>query len=487
MLFNSIDFIFFLFLLALITWKLPSRFRWILLLISSYFLYASWNIISLFSILYCSLLNYFLANIINNSKSHQSRKRYLIADIILSLLPLFLIKYLGFFLNLFKSISFLHIQYSHESINWILPIGISFYTFQNLSYTIDVYRRNIPLEKNIGHYLLYASFFPLQLSGPIERASNLLTQLKSKIHIDLETIFSGCKLMLWGYFKKLVIADSLAITVDPIFDNPLNYSAYMLILGAILFSFQIYADFSGYVDIARGVAKLFGIELSLNFNAPYSSQSIKEFWHRWHITLSRWFRDYIYIPLGGNQLTKVKWSIAIIIVFSISGLWHGAGFNYITWGLLHATFYLFGIYTLAYRDKIYSRFLSVRTTQYIRPLFTFLLVTFAWIFFRAKTFLDAIIIISQIFSKIFSLITLRITNHDLLQISNMIGNYKIVLNIILLILFLLLDNKKIIGRFLSKESTINPSITDLLVMDLMIVLIIFLGSNNTREFIYMKY
>ena len=487
MLFNSIDFIAFLFALTIIAWKTPQRFRWILLLISSCFLYASWNIISLISILYCSLLNHCFANLINNSKSNQNRKTYLIIDIILSLLPLFLIKYSGLFMQLLQSIYSLHVQYSPESMKWILPIGISFYTFQNLSYTIDVYRGNISSEKNIGLYLLYTSFFPLQLSGPIERASNLLIQLKSKIHIDYETIFSGCKLMLWGYFKKLVIADSLAVTVDPIFENPLNHSAYMLMLGSVFFSFQIYADFSGYVDIARGVAKLFGIELSLNFNYPYSSQSIKEFWHRWHITLSTWFRDYIYISLGGNKLNKVRWSISIIFVFTISGLWHGSGINYLAWGLTHALFYLIGVYTIEFRNKILSKILSENIIKIIRTLFTFILITIAWIFFKAETFSDALTILSKIVSRFFLLLTLRTTNEDIVLISNIINNYKILLNMLLLSLFIILNNKKNIGKFLSKDLENKTTIKDLLITDIMIILIVFLGSNNTREFIYMNY
>ena len=278
--------------------------------------------------------------------------------------------------------------------NFLLPMGISFYTFQTLSYTIDVYNQKLKPEKNLAVFALYVSFFPQLVAGPIERAGNLLGQLRSLRDIVSTNFNSAVTRILMGLFKKMVIADRLALFVDPIFDNPHAYDGSLLIIATLFFAFQIYCDFSGYSDIAIGVARLFGIKLMENFNNPYLASSVRDFWSKWHISLSTWFRDYLYIPLGGNRLGKKRMIINLLVVFIISGLWHGANWTFIIWGTLHGLF-LIGGNSL----KRIHFFQTLRQTAFgngIGMLTTFLFVCFAWIFFRANSVSDALYISSAI-------------------------------------------------------------------------------------------
>jgi alginate O-acetyltransferase complex protein AlgI len=279
----------------------------------------------------------------------------------------------------------------------LLPIGLSFHTFQAMSYTIEVYRGRQSAERNFGIYALYVMFYPQLVAGPIERPQNVLPQFHQKHSFSYDNLVTGLQQMLWGYFKKVVVADRLAIYVNAIYNHhPGKHSAITLVTATIFFSFQIYCDFSGYSDIALGIARIMGYKLMINFRRPYFATSIREFWSRWHISLSTWFRDYLYIPLGGNRRSTTRWYLNILIVFMISGLWHGASWVFIIWGALHGTYQILGIMF----NKIFKN-LSVSVnknagTIFFKTLFTFMLVSFGWIFFRANTIDDAFVIIRNI-------------------------------------------------------------------------------------------
>jgi D-alanyl-lipoteichoic acid acyltransferase DltB (MBOAT superfamily) len=312
-------------------------------------------------------------------------------------------KYYNFFASSFaEAFSKFGVHINPFTLEVILPVGISFYTFHGLSYIIDIYKERITAERNFINYSVFVSFFPLLVAGPIERATHLLPQIKNKRTFDYSKATDGLKQILWGLFKKIVIADTCSIFVDDIFQNYSNYSGGTLIVGAILFSFQIYGDFSGYSDIAIGVAKLFGIDLITNFKTPYFSRNIAEFWRRWHISLSTWFRDYVYIPLGGSKTSKILAIRNIFIIFIVSGFWHGANWTYIIWGGLNAFYFLPSF--LIKKNRIY---LHSKTNDDFLPklkelfdiIITFGITTFAWIFFRSKTVYDAIMFIKGIFNN----------------------------------------------------------------------------------------
>jgi alginate O-acetyltransferase complex protein AlgI len=285
----------------------------------------------------------------------------------------------------------------------LLPVGISFYTFQSLSYSIDVYRGVRPPEKHLGIFALYVAFFPQLVAGPIERATTLLPQLRKTHEFDYERVTDGLKLMAWGMFKKVVIADRLAILVNTVYQNPTDYQGVPLIIATYFFAFQIYCDFSGYSDIAIGAAQVMGYKLMDNFKRPYFSTSIAEFWRRWHISLSTWFKDYLYIPLGGNRVVKWRWYVNLYVVFLISGLWHGANWTFVVWGAIHGFYLVFSIWTANFRRQVSAFFRLNRypTIQNCWKVFiTFHLVLFAWVFFRANTLQDAFYIVSHLFSNL---------------------------------------------------------------------------------------
>ena len=285
-------------------------------------------------------------------------------------------------------------------LNVLLPVGISFYTFQTLSYTIDIYRGRIEPEKHLGIFAVYVAFFPQLVAGPIERAGHLLPQFFDEHRFDPRAVAAGLKLMLWGYFLKMVIADRAAIVVDQVYGNLSSYTGMPLLVATYLFSFQIYCDFAGYSFIAIGTAKILGFDLMDNFRRPYLSQSVREFWTRWHISLSTWFRDYLYIPLGGNRVQAGRWAFNLMITFVISGLWHGANWTFLVWGALHGAYVLFSHLTSGLRHRTVellrlSRVPRVHTV--LRVLFTFHLAAFAWIFFRAPSLPEAWYVVTHMF------------------------------------------------------------------------------------------
>ena len=397
MLFNSISFLIFLPIVYGLYWWIQSweNFKHtisvqnILLLIASYFFYAYWNIWFLGLLIFSTSLDYFSGLKIESSATNQHKKIWFWLSICINLGLLGLFKYFNFIsINLSELLGNFGWTYQPMLLLIALPIGISFYTFHGLSYVIDIYHDKIKAEKNILNYSLFVCFFPLLVAGPIERAQHLIPQLvKRKVFNRAKTI-NGLQQMLWGFFKKIVIADNCAVFVNQIFSDYENLNSSSLFIGAIFFSFQIYGDFSGYTDIALGAARLFGIELFNNFSYPYFSKSINEFWKRWHISLTSWFRDYIYIPMGGNRVNPIRKIINTIFVFLISGFWHGANWTYISWGFLNSIFIL--PKTLSQKTQsIDSNKIANKVIGAIKMLLTFLTVSILWVFFRSKAVYDA--------------------------------------------------------------------------------------------------
>lgn len=393
MLFNSFSFAIFLPIVFALYWCIPEKLKWVLILLASYYFYMNWNVKYVILILLTTVVSYTAAILLEKTDADKIKKMILILSAILCLGLLFFFKYFNFLcesaVNLLQLFS---IKLNPLTLKLLLPVGISFYTFQTLSYVIDVYKGRITAEHHFGYYATYISFFPQLVAGPIERTNNLLPQIKKKHVFEYEQATYGVKLMIWGYFKKIVIADTLSVYVSTIYDRPENYTGFALILATIFFTIQIYCDFSGYSDIAIGTAKLFGINLMNNFESPYFSQSIKEFWSRWHISLSTWFRDYVYIPLGGNRVSKTRHNLNIIITFAISGLWHGANWTYVIWGMIHG-----GAQILEDILPAKLKHKNVGFLRWFRIGLVFLFVSFAWVFFRADSIRDAVYIITHFF------------------------------------------------------------------------------------------
>lgn len=333
MLFNSLSFAVFLPVVFVLYWLLPHKYRWILLLMASYYFYMSWNVKYVVLILFTTLVSYGAGILLEKGWGKKRKKAVVATAVTLSLSVLFFFKYFNFisestvyFFSLFA------IQLNHFTLDLLLPVGISFYTFQTLGYVIDVYKGDVKAERHLGYYATFISFFPQLVAGPIERTKNLMPQIKAVHKFDYEQATYGLKLMAWGFFKKIVIADTLSQYVSKVYGTPHDYQGFALVLATIFFALQIYCDFSGYSDIAIGTAKLMGIDLMTNFRSPYFSQNVKEFWGRWHVSLSTWFRDYVYIPLGGNRVSKFRHALNLMITFLVSGLWHGANWTFVAWG-----------------------------------------------------------------------------------------------------------------------------------------------------------
>lgn len=384
----------FLPIVFLIYWVIPHKYRWGLLLIASYYFYMSWNAKYVVLILGTTIISYVAARIIEGTDRKKLKKIVLICTAVICLGVLFFFKYFNFMgESIYRVLNLFAINLHPVTISVLLPVGISFYTFQTLSYVVDVYRGRVRAEKHFGIYATFISFFPQLVAGPIERTENLLPQIKSRKTFDYQKAEYGLQMMLWGYFKKLVIADNLAVYVDKIYNSVTSYSGVSLLIATICFSIQIYCDFSGYSDIAIGTAKMMGIDLMTNFKSPYFSKSIKEFWGRWHISLSTWFRDYVYIPLGGNRVGKVKHKLNLIITFLLSGLWHGASWTFVAWGGVHGV-------AQAIESCFPVKAKNGKVLNAIKTILVFGFCTFAWVFFRANCMWDARYIFRNMFSGI---------------------------------------------------------------------------------------
>ena len=392
MLFNSLKFLIFFPCVFLLYYALPFRFRKYMLLAASYYFYMCWKPEFIVLILFSTLAAYLGG--LGTARWPAYKKWLLAVSLILNLGCLFFFKYFNFFgetlTALCRAVS---IPFTAPALKVILPVGISFYTFQTLSYTLDVYRGNMEPERDFVTFALFVSFFPQLVAGPIEKAANLLPQLKEEHGFTYENAAWGIKLMAWGFFKKAVIADQLALlVVDKVYNNLWSYEGGALVAATCAFAVQIYCDFGGYSDIARGCAKMMGIDLMVNFKAPYFAASVTEFWRRWHISLTSWFREYVYIPLGGNRRGAAKKCLFVLITFTLSGLWHGAAWTFVLWGVFHALF--MNLEFLWFRK--HPRRERGPVVHLIRCVVTFGVVSVLWIFFRANTMADALYVLRHI-------------------------------------------------------------------------------------------
>lgn len=403
MFFNSLAFTVFLPIVFFLYWFVFNKTKSsqnALLIVASYYFYSCWDWRFLFLLVFSTFLDYYTGIQIEKGKSEKSRKFWFWLSIIINLGFLGIFKYYNFFAASFSDLlNSMGVKASPILLDVILPVGISFYTFHGLSYVIDIYYKRIKAEYNFVDYSLFVSYFPLLVAGPIERATHLLPQVKVKREFNSELAKEGVYQIIWGLVKKVVIADTCATYANAIFDNYPSMNSFSLVLGAVYFAFQIYGDFSGYSDIALGVSKLFGLDLLRNFNYPYFSRDIAEFWRRWHISLSSWFRDYLYIPLGGSKggiWMKIR---NTFIIFIVSGFWHGANWTYVVWGLINAIYFLPLLLSSSNRNNMGAielkfNFDSVRVIMSI--LYTFLLTCVAWVFFRARSISDAVLYLKRI-------------------------------------------------------------------------------------------
>lgn len=479
MLFNSIEFLLFLPIVFVLYWFVfdkKLKYQNLLILISSYVFYGWWDYRFLSLILLSTIVDYFIGLGISNQAFLKNKRILMWCSVLFNLGILGFFKYYNFFIeswiDLFSSIGY-DIK-SVWTLNIILPVGISFYTFQTMSYTIDIFKGDLKPTKDFVTFASFVAFFPQLVAGPIERATNLLPQILNKRDFKYEQGVDGLRLIFWGMFKKVVIADSLAPMVNDIFNNYQDFSGVTLWLGAIYFSFQIYCDFSGYSDIAIGTSKLFGFEIMTNFNLPYFSRNIGEFWRRWHISLSTWFRDYLYIPLGGSKEGKWKSLRNIFIIFLFSGFWHGANWTFIVWGLFHSILFIPSFIFKTNRKFVSSIIAKNSILPSPKELFqvgtTFLLITIGWIFFRSETIEDS-------FNFIYKSITV-IKFEDYLNPSNNFSAYFYLLYIITLLLF----------EYLMLKINKTTRLQNILIISSLILLIIFINNTSiSNEFIYFAF
>ena len=484
MLFNSLEFLIFFPIVSILYFLIPHRFRWVLLLIASYIFYMFWRPIFILLIILSTLIDYLAAlGMEKHELNSRGRKAFLTLSLISNLGLLFLFKYFNFFSDVLSIIT----GNNFNVIALVLPMGISFYTFQTLSYSIDVYKGDRASERHLGYFALYVTFFPQLVAGPIERSTKLLPELKKINKYEYTRVVEGLKKMTWGFFKKLVIADNLAIAVNHVYGDVNNMSGLTLLIATIFFAYQIYCDFSGYSDIAIGSAKIMGIDLMENFKRPYFSRSIREFWSRWHISLSTWFRDYLYKPLGGSRKGILRTTINVATVFIISGLWHGAAFTFIVWGAIHGIYQIYENLTLKTRFKIWEKLkLNNSLIQtFIQWFTTMSVVLLSWIFFRANNLTDAINITTRIFNDIVSL-------NIFSNVSSMIGRTNIGLTrlIVVFIAVLILE----LSQYLDENW--NFDLLNLpfrfkkirwLAYYLIIFWILLFGAFGQSEFIYFQF
>ncbi len=483
MVFNSLDFFIFLVIVFSLYWlvlKKNLKAQNFLLLFASYLFYGWWDWRFLSLILLSTIVDYIVGINIDSNEKKSIRKSWLWVSVLFNVGLLGFFKYYNFFVDSWVDM-FSMFGYNMKStwtLSVILPVGISFYTFQTMSYSFDIYYRKLKPTRDFLSFAAFVSFFPQLVAGPIERASNLLVQITSKRKFSYDRTVSGLKLILWGLFKKVVIADSLGPIVDDIFANYANYPASTLILGVTLFSFQVYGDFSGYSDIAIGTAKLFGIELMSNFKFPNFSRNVAEYWQRWHVSLSTWFRHYVYIPLGGSRVSKLKSVRNIIIIFLVSGFWHGANWTFIFWGAFHALafipVFLLGRNTI-YKNSVVGEYTIFPSLKEIgQVVLTFGIVTFSRIFFRSESISDAFAFIKVIISNF----TYEVYHHP--------NGYRMIDYYVLIILFVLYEyriRKDERSPFKFKSKVVR------FIMYVIIILfmLLFYDDSIDRSFIYFQF
>lgn len=497
MIFNSIDFLLFFSFILLGYWIVPRKGRYLYLLFASYIFYMGWNPRYALLILFSTVATWASSMVIakfERGGAKNWKKIAAVACIVFNLVILAYFKYFNFLLdNINAFLEMLQVNAVIRKVDIILPVGISFYTFQAFGYTLDVYRGEVEVEENFFKYALFVSFFPQLVAGPIERTKNLMkqiTQLEQKHIFDFGKMVGGFVLILWGLFQKMVIADRIAIIADTVFDTYWQYEFFGLFIGMLAFAIQIYCDFASYSMIAVGAAKIMGFELMENFNVPYMARSISEFWRRWHISLSSWLRDYIYIPLGGNRCSKTRNAFNTMVTFLISGLWHGANWTYIAWGGVHACYLIVGSGTLEVRKKIRNRLnmkqdcLSFRLGQRV---VTFALVSLAWIIFRSATIADAMYYMKRMLSKVdmwsFSNGTLFTLGLERPEISILLFGI-ILLIAVDLIRFL---KEQMLDEFLEKQNLWFRWFCILLLLTSVILFGVYGPGFNPQQFIYFQF
>ena len=401
--FNSIEFLIFYPIVLLLNYIVPLKYRWIALLAFSYYFYMSWNPSLIFLILFTTLVSWVCSLIIEKTDKQAVKKLCITVTLLICLGVLFFFKYYNFLANSFSALLTLFGTPNTDfTLNLILPVGISFYTFQTLSYAIDVYRGDVKTERHFGYYALFVVFFPQLVAGPIERPDNLIPQLKAEHKWNNEDALAGFKRMVVGFFKKVVVADLLANYVNVIYNDVENATGLGVVIASVMFAVQIYCDFSGYTDIAIGCARVMGYRLMQNFDRPYCAKSIKEFWNRWHLSLSTWFRDYLFFPLGGSRCSTLKRYRNVMIVFLVSGLWHGADWTYVIWGALHGVYQVLGYITINARKKMFEKFgwnWDSKWHGMLQTAVTFVLADFAWIFFRANNTAELGVLLNRLFTS----------------------------------------------------------------------------------------
>ncbi len=480
MLFNSLEFLIFFPIVFVLFYLLPNKFRLLLLLLASYYFYMCWKAEYLILILASTIVDYWAGIQMGKIPEKKKRKKFLYLSLFLNLGILFGFKYFNLFNDAARSVfESVNLFYGIPEFDVLLPVGISFYTFQTLSYSIDIYNGKGNVERNPIRFGLYVAFFPQLVAGPIERSTRLLPQFYRKVTYDRNRVVSGIKLMVWGFFKKVVIADTLAIYVGSVFMNPNSYEGFHIIIASIFLHIQVYNDLSGYTDIARGAARILGYDLMKNFNFPLFSRSIFDFWKRWHISLTTWFRDYLYIPLGGNRVLKWRWYYNIFVVFVISGLWHGANWTFVIWGVLHGLFQLIEIWTDKGRHGFFKRIGLSKIPQlqkFLGIFTTLMLVSFATLFFGAANLKDS-----------FTLMNNAIQGFDVMSFIR-----DVQANVNLQMSFFLIAALFIVEHFQDKYNLVKfvgerPLLVRWAIYILVIVAIFNLGEFGEKEFIYFQF
>lgn len=499
MLFNSWSFAVFLPIVFALYWLTPSKYRWIVLLISSYYFYMSWNPTYVVLILFVTVVSYFAGIMVKQSDSVKKRKWIVAVAVVSSLAVLFVFKYYNFFMDSFVALMrAVGLNFHMGTLRVLLPVGISFYTFQTISYVVDVYRGKVDPERNFFIYATFVAFFPQLVAGPIERASNLMPQIAAPRVFDYKQASYGIKLMAWGFFKKIVVADTLAGYVDQVYANPFVSSGFTLILATFFFAIQVYGDFSGYSDIAVGCGKLFGINLTENFHAPYFATSIKDYWVRWHISLSNWFKEYVYIPLGGNRCGKFRHRLNLFITFLASGLWHGADWNYVIFGAVHGIMQIFGDMFRQGRKKRRERRIAQGKPvpplpvkkdyphdlrSWLSVLGTFIILLLVFIIFRSQNMLHAFLIYISLFRGISSPLSYIVTGVHGCGLS-LDACFSILMMVVTVFVF---DYFNMRGDVIKKISSLKPIWRWTIYVAFMIFMLYLLPVTAGNEFIYFQF
>ena len=494
MIFNSYQFLIFFPIVVLIYYVMSKKYRCLWLLVTSYYFYMCWDAKYALLIAASTVVTYFSGIFMDKIRKNyrKEKKRNVYCKVVVAgccIFNLAILVFFKYFPWILDNINVVLGQSIMLPFSIVLPVGISFYTFQALGYIIDVYRGEIEAEKNLLRYALFVSFFPQLVAGPIERSKNLLNQLDCDRDIEYENVRDGLMLMLWGFFEKIVIADKAAIFVDSVYNNYIEQEGSVIIVATVLFAFQIYCDFGGYSHIAIGAAKVLNINLMDNFRQPYFALNIKDFWKRWHISLSSWFRDYLYIPLGGNRCSKVRNYSNLIITFFISGLWHGASWHYVVWGVMHGIYQIVAACTLSMRRTITNKLkiqIGCFSYRLMQRGITFMLICFSWLFFRAANMEAALQMCYRIVTSLNPSILLGDVIYN--QGLNSLQMYYLLLAIIILIIVDCLHEKKIsICLFLKKQNLVFRWLTYYIVVFVIILSVLQTFGQSANKFIYFQF